>query len=656
MRRTCTALIALTALLLAVGSTGPSALAIDPGPLTANPDPLNFGSQDLGDTTPAQTVTLTNASGTVPLTITSIGASGDYNVPGASDHCSGTTLNMGDSCNVDVTFQPGSTGPDPGQLTINDDDSTDGVTQQAMNLNGNGVTDQFAVNTPAAFGSQLVNTTSAPQSVTVTNNTDYAANPNNPSIGGSNSGDFNASGCSASVGANATCTVNVTFTPSATGTRNATLNVAGQSVPLSGTGVQAGATLSPGTISFGSQPVNTQSATKTITLMNTGTGTLTYSNMTVGGATPGDFSVGDSNCASTVFLAPNDTCTITVQFVPIAIGHRSATIVVHDNAPSGTQTVNVSGTATASSVGFGPPTVAFAKTIPAGTGSPGHTITVFNETSASMPVTSTVIAGANPKSFIETGDLCSGKTLAPNGGKCTVKVKFTPSSAGRRTALLAINDTGTVLPHLHEITLTGNASFPNNPKSVAGSVGCSTAHVRWVAPSATRFAGTIVIRNHARYPRSVGDGTRVPHTSGLATDTGLRHITTYYYRVFATYHSLTHAGKLNYSQGTRLKERTGQICSPENGARRVGTTPTITWLPAPTKHGYAFVLQRGSDTIDVENTPKTRWHFRSSWRYPKAPNIHRLVAGHTYTFYLYSYPASHPNGFFIGQTTFTVRR
>ena len=201
------------------------------------------------------------------------------------------------------------------------------------------------------------------------------------------------------------------------------------------------------------------------------------------------------------------------------------------------------------------------------------------------------------------------------------------------------------------MTLTGNATFPNNPKSVAGSVGCSTAHVRWVAPTATRFAGTIVIRNHAHYPTSIGDGTRVPHTSGVATDRGLKHFTTYYYRVFATYHSITHTGKLNYSQGTRLKERTGQICSPENGARRVSLTPMVTWLPAPTKNGYGFVLQRGSGTIDENYPARTHWHFRSSWRWR---GVHRLVRGHTYTFYLFSYPASHPKGLLIGQTTFTV--
>ena len=234
MRRTCTALIALTTLLLAVGSTGPSALAISSGPLSANPDPVTFGTQDVGDTTPAQTVTLTNANGTIPLTIVSVNASGDYNV--TNDNCSGMTLNPpGDTCTVGVTFNPSSTRSDQGSLTINDDDVTDGA-QQTLELDGNGVANQFSVSTPSSFGDQLVNSTSGPESVTVTNNTDYSANPQNPNITGSNSGDFDASGCGGSVAANGTCTVNVTFSPSQTGTRSATLNMAGQSVSLTGNG------------------------------------------------------------------------------------------------------------------------------------------------------------------------------------------------------------------------------------------------------------------------------------------------------------------------------------------------------------------------------------------------------------------------------------
>jgi hypothetical protein len=139
----------------------------------------------------------------------------------------------------------------------------------------------------------------------------------------------------------------------------------------------------------------------------------------------------------------------------------------------------------------------------------------------------------------------------------------------------------------------------------------------------------------------------------VATDRGLKHFTTYYYRVFATYHSLTHTGALNYSQGARLKEHTGQICSPENGAHKISLTPKMTWLPSPSKHGYAFVLQRGSTTIDVNYTPRTHWHFARSWRWNKA--AHRLLRGQTYTFYLYAYPSSHPHGLLIGQATFTTK-
>jgi hypothetical protein len=652
MRRTCTAVLVLTTLILAVGSGGPSAFGISSGPLDG-PGPVDFGTQDLGDTTPAQTLTLTNSSGSAtPITIVGLNLdNADYNI--GSDGCTGTTLtNVGDQCSFDVTFQPSSTSSDPGTVTVTDDDVIDTTNQQTISLTGNGVANQFAVSSPSSFGNVLVGSTSSSQTVTVTNNTDYAANPSGPTLGGSSPGMFNATGCGGTVAANGTCTVNVSFSPTSTGTKTATLTVGGQTVSLAGTGVQAGANVTPNSTTFGSQPVSTSSATKTIVLTNTGTGTLTYNTTTVTGANAGDFSVGDSNCSSTGFLAPGDTCNITVQFVPTAVGHRTANVVVQDNAPSGTQSVTVSGNATASSMAFGPASVAFSKAIPAGTGSPGHTITVFNTTSANMPITSTVIAGANPKSFIETGDTCSGTTLAPSG-KCTVRVKFAPSSAGRRTALLEITDTGQVAPHVHEVTLTGNATFPNNPKSVTGSVGCSSAHVRWVAPTATRFAGTIVVRNHAHYPTSTVDGTRVPHVAGIATDRGLKHFTTYYYRVFATYHSLTRAGAVNISQGARLKEHTGQICSPENGARRVSLTPTVTWLPAPSKSGYAFVLQRGPVTIDLNYTSRTRWHFRSSWRYKGA--THRFVAGDTYTFYLYSYPAAHPKGLSIGQVKFTVK-
>ena len=652
-RRLALALTALATVAIALALTGSGAMAFDPGPLGAQPDPVQFNTQAVGVTTPARTVTFSDDSGTVPILIQNVTASSDYNV--GNDNCSGQTLNQNDTCTVTVTFTPGSAGSDDGTLTITDDDTTDGNPSQSLDLRGTGVADQFsAAGGPLDFGDQRVGTTSTNQSVIVTNNTDYDANPANPNVTGANSGDFNATGCTSTVsGGGGTCTVNVDFTPGATGSRSATLNVAGQQVSLGGNGTNPNASLSPGSISFGNQPLHVISQTETITLQNTGTAPLNYTSTTVGGANAGDFSVSDSDCAATLTLAPNATCNVTVAFNPTVTGSRTATVTVHDDDPqNGTQTVNVSGTGTPSSVGFAPASVTYTKPIPAGTASPGHVVTIRNLTSSPMPIIATALGGTNPKNFIRSADTCSGTTLQPNA-TCTIHVSFTPSTAGRRTAVLAVTDNGAVSPHKHQVTLTGTATAPKNPKSVRATVGCSSVTVTWTSPTATRFAGTVVVRNHARYPTSPGDGTRVAHSAGVARDGGLKHFSNYYYRVFAKYRSLTHKGQVNYSKGVRLREHTGEICTPQNGARLRNLRPRITWLPYPTQNGYAFVLQRGQGTIWINYTKKTSWQMPSTWRYHSS--THRLGRGRSYTFYLYAYPAAHPKGIFIGKTSFSER-
>jgi hypothetical protein len=85
------------------------------------------------------------------------------------------------------------------------------------------------------FASQAINTNSAAQPVTVTNTGTAAA-----SINVSITGDYSQTGNCSSLVANASCTVNVTFRPTAAGTRTGTLTVNGTTVALSGTG--AGAT------------------------------------------------------------------------------------------------------------------------------------------------------------------------------------------------------------------------------------------------------------------------------------------------------------------------------------------------------------------------------------------------------------------------------
>jgi hypothetical protein len=650
MRRTGIALISLATLVIAAASSGSGAFAIDPGVFSSSPNSADFGNVGLGAPPQTITETLTNmGSSTVNMQGDSLTGSGDFNI--TADSCNNSAIDPNNSCSIDVTLAPTSTGNESGQLVITDDDPS---SPQHIDLNGNGVT-QFSLSGPLDFGNQQVSTTSGDQTEIVTNNTDYNGNPSGPSISGSNSGDFNLDGtdCTGSLLGGATCTVNVNFLPTSTGSRSATLNAGGQSVSLTGTGTEANASLTPGSVSFGSQPVATTSGTATLTLKNNGTAPLNYGSVAKGGANPGDFAVGDSNCAAAGSLAPNASCSITAGFVPTATGTRTATVVVHDSDPQNpTQTVTLSGKGTPSSVGFAPTSVTFVTPIPAGTASPVHGVTVTNTTNSNMPITGIALAGANSKNFIRSADTCTGKTLAPNG-KCTIHIEFAPTGAGLRTALLQVNDNGPIAPHSHQLTLTGTATYPHDPKLVRGTVGCGASQITWVSPTATRFAGTIVVRNHAHSPTGPGDGAVVQHQAGIARDKGLKHFTTYFYRVFARYHSLTRPTQVNYSAGARLKETTGEICTPQNGARLRDLTPTFTWLPSATKNGYAFVLQHSGETIWINYTHKARWHMPGSWRYHKS--THRLAHERSYTFYLYAYPSSHPKGILIGKVSFSER-
>ena len=86
-RRLALALTALATVAIALAVTGSGAMAFDPGPLGAQPDPVQFNTQAVGVTTPARTVTFSDDSGTVPILIQNVTASSDYNV--GNDNCSG---------------------------------------------------------------------------------------------------------------------------------------------------------------------------------------------------------------------------------------------------------------------------------------------------------------------------------------------------------------------------------------------------------------------------------------------------------------------------------------------------------------------------------------------------------------------------------------
>jgi hypothetical protein len=121
-------------------------------------------------------------------------------------------------------------------------------------------------------------------------------------------------------------------------------NAAGspQTLSLSGTGAAPAVSLTPTSLTFTSQYVDVSSAAQTLTLTNSGNGTLSITGVTLTGADAGDFTETADTCGSSVAAGAN--CTIEMTFTPSAAGQRTATLNIADNAPESPQTVSLSGT------------------------------------------------------------------------------------------------------------------------------------------------------------------------------------------------------------------------------------------------------------------------------------------------------------------------
>jgi trimeric autotransporter adhesin len=323
--------------------------------LSVSPLNLTFPTEPVGFPSPAQTVYLNN-TGNVAVTFTSITASGDFT---QTNTCGASLAASAPPCTITITFTPTAPGARAGSITLTD--SAAG-SPNTINLAGTGVADSPAAVLSAASLTfttpQLVGTSSTAQSVTLSNPGTGALSITLPITA---SGDFaETDNCPASLAVNASCAINVTFKPtnttnprtgSVTITDNAN-NTAGskQTVNLTGTGIAPGFSLSSTSLTFTDQLVGTSSTQQTVTLTNnTTTATaLHITSVAVTGANSGDFT--QANTCTTLPIAPNATCTISVTFTPTAGSPRSAAVTITDDAPGSPHTISLTGNGTALSL------------------------------------------------------------------------------------------------------------------------------------------------------------------------------------------------------------------------------------------------------------------------------------------------------------------
>ena len=365
-------------------SAGLSGSGIVTGDATISLSPpvfLTFGDTGVDASSLPLPVIVTN-TGTVPVffagTPVTIVGSSQFRI--FANACTGT-LAVGAQCEIQITFLPSAIGGSSATLEVFDNAAN---SPQNLTLNGAGASPSFSISAnPVGFGNVEVGGTSAPKSITITNNGTVSLYLVSSAPGGANPGAFNPDhGCATPLGTGiapgASCTIMVTFTPPATGAFSANFTVkdgAGvQSVlvGLSGTGVASASVVTPTLLSFGNVSINYTSPPQFVTVTNTGLGLLTFTNIQVTGNNASSYSA--TSCAS---LAPGAKCTITVTFKPGpgSAGPLPAILSITDNAPGLPQTVNLTGTGVSGPVDDSPGVLVTSSAFP-----PNHVLHTYNGT------------------------------------------------------------------------------------------------------------------------------------------------------------------------------------------------------------------------------------------------------------------------------------
>lgn len=431
-----------------------------------SPTTLDFGSVVVNTDSTLQSTTLTNTGnldlhiGTISITGTS---AAEYTQVGSTCASSGVVAPTS-SCQITVRFRPSA---------LNNRDASVQITHDAAGSPSGVVLTGIGVAAPAPdilvnqselnFAPIVVQTTSPAQSITVQNSGTANLVLSRIAPSGAAASDYALSGtCAVATPLlpNATCSIVVTFTPSAVGPRNAPLSIESNasrgtlSVPLNGTGLAVpvpAVSLSPSPLAFGPQTVGTPYPPGAIRLQNTGTAVLHITGIVTSG--PGFTSTTD--CAATLLAGAE--CTISVAFAPASVGATySGQVTVSSDAPGSPHVVLLSGEGTATVV----PVLTWSTVIPAltfgdvatGTRSAIQSVQLLNTGPGGVTLNVVNAVGSNASDFSVTGTCIPGLVLFRND-TCRIDVSFVPGSAGAKSATIQVASTGTRPP---DVQLGGN--------------------------------------------------------------------------------------------------------------------------------------------------------------------------------------------------------
>ncbi|HLJ18379.1 MAG TPA: choice-of-anchor D domain-containing protein [Bryobacteraceae bacterium] len=306
------------------------------------------------------------------------------------------------------------------------------------------------------FPNQLIGTSSAPQSIRLTNLGDA------PSLIVSIAVDDNSivqtNDCPSLLASATTCTIQVTYSPTASNSLGGTVTI-GHDVASEFIRISAGGNpttnaliVSTQSIQFGTQFVGPAPLPRTVVIANASTAPVSLT----GTAVTGPYSQ-TNNCPPV--LAANASCRYFVSFNPSTNGEIPGAMTISHNSVGGSQTLQLDGTGLIrSDLSVSPLQIAFLGNALIGIGA-SQTLTLQNTSSQTITLNSVT---ASPAVFSIGTNTCP--TMLLSGASCTVVVVFLPTVEGSASGLVTINHTGMGSPQLVPISGAGSAPLGATPE------------------------------------------------------------------------------------------------------------------------------------------------------------------------------------------------
>jgi hypothetical protein len=306
--------------------------------LSFTPTSHDFGLQRVNGETASTNLQMTNSGEAEVqlggLEITGPGQDGFWNGPSS---CWGIWLAPGQSCSVQVNFNPHQTGLYAAELRALVNGSV-----FSAGLSGEG--GRAVVETPenpVDFGTATVGSGGVVKTITVANSGNLPAGFFIGVIAGGDSGSFQLldENCTmAELVPAGTCSAHVRFAPQGPGAKTARLAFFGDGedgmmIQLDGEGVLPVASIAPGSFDFGSQEAGTRSLPHSFAIANPGSTRLDLDQVSIGGSELDQFVISSDGCSG-ASLAPGEKCLVGVRFAPDGVGAKQALLRVSGDAPT----------------------------------------------------------------------------------------------------------------------------------------------------------------------------------------------------------------------------------------------------------------------------------------------------------------------------------